>query len=234
MKRTEDLVRKPACKFRYQDVEDAVKKWNSQQPRYWLESEIRDNNSNWFLSVARGNPEALRELLEIYPEAIEQISFVAHSLAVLYRQAGRQSRKDSDAERDRRILAKLIPKRRGGRIAFPRPMIAQVWRHCYGIARELKAQWKVCTGDTKALLAAEPWLEDFYRRHYGQTWRDKLQSQLADTPYGIGFAVAAKILSVNPDTVRRAKRKFPGSKQPNRPSPTWWVDLPISRYHFSK
>lgn len=221
--------------FTFEDVERAVTRWNSLGTRRWLAAEMQRSNADEFLRACCGNPEALRELLHICPEVIETVPAVARALALLFKQATHQNltaQKDSTPARARRVVASLVPRSRGGKKPIPKFIIAQVGRHCYGTAYELKEFWKRCGGSTNALLVNEPWLKGFLRRHYGQDWETQLRKFLRitedTTPYKVGAAVAAKILCVHPDTVRRAMRQFPGSKQSSAPPPTWWADLPIS------
>lgn len=242
-------VRRSACTFNFEDVERAVKRWNSLGPRHWLASELRRNTlvkvqyervsgvsvrlqkelrekapqftPNAYTKACLLNLDLLRELLEICPETIELVPAVAHTLTLLYRQAGRHSRKDSDATRARRILAKLIPKRPGGRIALPRFIITQVWEHCHSIAGELKTELRTY-GNVDKLVASEPWLESFSLRHWKADWNETLEDLFRETPRRIGLTVAAKILGVSQDTVRRARREI--HKHP----PVFWADLPLS------
>ncbi len=229
--------------FTFEHIEQAVERWNTLKPRQWLAKDLGDNsdsdfekcNPEDFVKRCLDNPKMLQELLEICPEVIETVPAVAQTLTLLFKQAAHHSRTnkyDPTPTRARKILASLIPRNRGGKKSIPTFITVQVWSQCHHTVRALRAELRAVKaelndtgGKVDALLAAEPWLERFFRRHYNLAWRDALETLLGITevvtPYNAGLEVAARILCVSPSTVRRTVRKL------WKIDPPFWADLPI-------
>jgi len=228
----------PRVYFTFEDAEDAWRRFNMPGYRHSLVKELARNNPVEFRQAAYGNPQLLRDLITLCPEAIVAIDAVAETLARLYRDAGCPQSSDKEKtrrDRARKLLARLIPRNPGGRKPFPQFIIVQLWRHCHSTARELLAVFRAQGRNVDNLLASEPWLQDFMQRHYGERWRSKLEEWLGsakrkNAPAAtIGLHVASKILGIlSPESVRKIKQSFQSD------SLSFWADLPIGGLYAPK